>query len=479
MNPARVSLAQVLDSGVPLTWNAAVAVAQAAAVLYDTNSLLNDAPSVVRSDTCFITTDGDIELPMTDPAATDDGVLMLLRQMLAGRDAPADLRLIATGGDRGDVTALLSRFEVGDGTALIAALAQATVASVAQQVGLPSERLLRKRSGAPEPAAQPEPERPLPPAPTTFAPPPVAASVSLQHGAPAADLAAHVDRLAVTLRRVTGDSPARARRGLTLAARHRTLVAGVAGALAMAGVWRVGAVVTRQWSGVPPLTVAEVAPAHTWSTGAGPWAFAAAVEPTRATADAVQRAAPRARMDEPTVPGAPSTSFAFAATPLFAVPDFPSFEPGAQPAPSAPGAAAAAPAAATAPSSAATDVDSAARRSTGNRGAPAAGLAASDDDGLFSADDGDVSPPILPDPMLPTSARAPGSPAPADWPYLVIVVGRAGTVEQVRLRASAPRPGESLYRHQMLLAAAKAWRFTPAMRNGRPVRYTIRVPLEP
>ncbi len=68
---------------------------------------------------------------------------------------------------------------------------------------------------------------------------------------------------------------------------------------------------------------------------------------------------------------------------------------------------------------------------------------------------------------------------PEDWPYLELLVDRAGSVEQVRLRAKQPAPGQTLYRHRMLLAAAKAWQFEPARRNGAPVRYVMRVPLEP
>jgi hypothetical protein len=53
-----------------------------------------------------------------------------------------------------------------------------------------------------------------------------------------------------------------------------------------------------------------------------------------------------------------------------------------------------------------------------------------------------------------------------------LVVGRGGEVERVRLLS----PGNRL-RDKMLLAAAKAWQFQPALKDGRPVRYrlTIRV----
>jgi len=65
------------------------------------------------------------------------------------------------------------------------------------------------------------------------------------------------------------------------------------------------------------------------------------------------------------------------------------------------------------------------------------------------------------------------------WPFLELLIDEQGAVEQVRLRAKTPAPGQTLYRHRMLLAAAKAWQFEPARLNGQPVRYMMRVPLEP
>ena len=66
-----------------------------------------------------------------------------------------------------------------------------------------------------------------------------------------------------------------------------------------------------------------------------------------------------------------------------------------------------------------------------------------------------------------------------DWPYLELVIDEQGAVERVRLRAKSLAPGQTLYRHRMLLAAAKAWQFEPAHLNGQAVRYVMRVPLEP
>ncbi|MGE0814442.1 MAG: hypothetical protein AB7O28_16315 [Vicinamibacterales bacterium] len=98
---------------------------------------------------------------------------------------------------------------------------------------------------------------------------------------------------------------------------------------------------------------------------------------------------------------------------------------------------------------------------------------------LYSADDRDVTPPVMRRQQLPSALLDPAMVPPEDWPILELLIDERGTVEQVRLHARQPAPGQTLYRHRMLLAAAKAWQFEPALRNGTPVRYVMRVPLEP
>ena len=98
---------------------------------------------------------------------------------------------------------------------------------------------------------------------------------------------------------------------------------------------------------------------------------------------------------------------------------------------------------------------------------------------LYSANDADVAPPVMLRQQLPSSLLEPDSDVPEDWPYLELLIDEKGAVERVRLRARAPAPGQTLYRHRMLIAAAKAWQFEPALLNGQPVRYVMRVPLEP
>jgi hypothetical protein len=98
---------------------------------------------------------------------------------------------------------------------------------------------------------------------------------------------------------------------------------------------------------------------------------------------------------------------------------------------------------------------------------------------LYSSSNADVLPPVMRRQQLPSSLLAPSAEVPDDWPFLELLVDQQGAVEQVRLHARQLAPGQTLYRHRMLLAAAKAWQFEPARRNGSAVRYVMRVPLEP
>jgi hypothetical protein len=60
----------------------------------------------------------------------------------------------------------------------------------------------------------------------------------------------------------------------------------------------------------------------------------------------------------------------------------------------------------------------------------------------------------------------------ADTGYFDIVVDQAGDVELVKLSSPAHR-----YEDRMLVAAAKAWKFKPALLHGEPVRYRLRIPI--
>lgn len=79
-----------------------------------------------------------------------------------------------------------------------------------------------------------------------------------------------------------------------------------------------------------------------------------------------------------------------------------------------------------------------------------------------------VQPATLVRPQLP-SRLVDGSPAP-DASVLDMIVDEAGRVEFVRLEGTHSDVSE-----KMLVSAAKAWLFEPALREGRPVRYRLRV----
>ena len=89
------------------------------------------------------------------------------------------------------------------------------------------------------------------------------------------------------------------------------------------------------------------------------------------------------------------------------------------------------------------------------------------DDGVYSVRDQDVEPPALQYPQLPSALpeddRLSGS-------YLEMLVSESGRVERVRLQS--PR---STLHERMLVSAAKAWRFRPAVRDGVPVKYVARI----
>ena len=87
---------------------------------------------------------------------------------------------------------------------------------------------------------------------------------------------------------------------------------------------------------------------------------------------------------------------------------------------------------------------------------------------IYGDDRTDVEPAILLRPKLPT--QAPASVDPEDIGILEIIVSATGAVEQVRLISTANRFEES-----MLVAAAKAWPFEPATKDGRRVRYRTRI----
>jgi TonB family protein len=87
---------------------------------------------------------------------------------------------------------------------------------------------------------------------------------------------------------------------------------------------------------------------------------------------------------------------------------------------------------------------------------------------VYQTGDPQVTPAILIRPHLPETL-------PPDVPEeqigtLEFIVTESGAVEHVHLVSPANR-----YQERMLVAAAKTWRFQPAIRDGQPVRFRTRI----
>lgn len=87
---------------------------------------------------------------------------------------------------------------------------------------------------------------------------------------------------------------------------------------------------------------------------------------------------------------------------------------------------------------------------------------------LFSLSDEDVTPATLVRPQLPSRMTDVGEGA--DASTLDLTIDETGRVERVILESQHSQVNE-----KMLVSAAKAWLFQPAIRDGRPVRYRLRV----
>jgi TonB family protein len=90
--------------------------------------------------------------------------------------------------------------------------------------------------------------------------------------------------------------------------------------------------------------------------------------------------------------------------------------------------------------------------------------------GVYSAAHPDVIPPALVRAQMP---ERPIGGVPMTRPgVLELVVGDDGQVLSARLV-----PSSSRMQDRMMISAAKAWRFTPARRNGQSVRYRLQMPI--
>lgn len=88
---------------------------------------------------------------------------------------------------------------------------------------------------------------------------------------------------------------------------------------------------------------------------------------------------------------------------------------------------------------------------------------------VYSQEDPAVAPPALVFPKLPSQPKADSRPSDS---YIEVVVDERGEVQRVRLRST-----DASLNDRMLVSAVKAWRFEPAVKDGAPVKYTLRVPV--
>ena len=97
-----------------------------------------------------------------------------------------------------------------------------------------------------------------------------------------------------------------------------------------------------------------------------------------------------------------------------------------------------------------------------------AALARADEPGrVYSAADPEVQPARLLRSQLPQEPAAD-----ARTGSFELLVDESGDVEFVRLISPTHR-----YQDRILVAAAKAWKFRPAMLHGRPVKYRLSIPI--
>jgi hypothetical protein len=88
---------------------------------------------------------------------------------------------------------------------------------------------------------------------------------------------------------------------------------------------------------------------------------------------------------------------------------------------------------------------------------------------VYSQEDAAVAPPALVYPKLPSQPKADSRPTDS---FMEVVVDERGEVLRVRLRST-----DATLNDRMLVSAVKAWRFDPAVKDGVPVKYTLRVPV--
>jgi hypothetical protein len=94
------------------------------------------------------------------------------------------------------------------------------------------------------------------------------------------------------------------------------------------------------------------------------------------------------------------------------------------------------------------------------------GIRAREEARVYTVADTDVVPPLAIGRQMPSAA--PPAVARANIGTLEMVISRNGEVETLRLRTPLNR-----FHERMIVSAAKAWRYRPALKNGKPVRFLL------
>ena len=387
MTSETISVARVLQLRVPIGWQEAVEVTAAARVV----AASSGKPITVEA--CHLSATGVVELRSKTSGSKEAVVspLQLLRAMLDGQQAPAELRALAmsedsegrAAGDSASGPTDLSWFALPNGAEEIARLAARALAAAADE-GTRSA-LDRLRS---EVSHQPAPE---------------------------------------TAKR---RAPRRVRRWVGI---------GLAGAAAAGAIWVARRDDGDQWRAAGADLLASAAALVTSSPGPGDvtaLASAAEAETPQVPGARPSRSSPRpalrvSQAGEPYLRAAtadPTTGESATTPPASGEPE-------------------AAPPAEAAPASEPVAVT-----------------------GVFSASDASVEPPTLVYPQLRSAPTAEDPPAPST---IELTVDTSGRVVRVRLDPGRP---PTVY-DRMLVSAAKTWQFKPAMRDGQPVSYMLRVPV--
>jgi len=403
----RISVAEVLELGVVIAWQQAVAVTLEAWHVA-VNAHVRQQPVQLDTESCVLTLKGDVILPRLATVHQPDGALQLLRAMLDGIEAPPDLVEVAFGTSAATLSDDLALFSRPNRRIEIADVVQRALAA-------------RAALAASTPMAEAAAASVAPPLPDSPSAPDEAFATLRQ------EAAARAPVVPAKASEPVAPTPQR-RWGLALACAAVTIMAGA--------VWRM-------WPDPAPAPVMEVVVDDALTEPSPPDpAWSAAGE---RTADV--HLARRPATKTAAAPG--STSAPRTDAPAAAV------VPGAPPAPAA-----------------ATDATFPPPGETSPEGATR-GSAGDEATAVYTWKSDGVEPPTMVFPRMPRAAFPEPDDDIHDQPYVEVLVNERGSVDAVRMRGNVG--ASDVVRHGMMLAAAKAWQFAPATRNGQPVRYVVRV----